>query len=172
MSEPSSVSRAPWWDRIVCLVAAGGGLGYLPKAPGTYGSLLGPALVWWAQRLGVTGPGELAATGVVWFLLGTGLSIRAIRVSGVKDPQFVVCDEFFAFAWVYLWTPVTWQTAVAGFALFRLFDIWKPGPVSWAERLPGGWGVMADDAVAGMMAGGCLWAISGWIMSSTSAGYL
>ena len=59
---------------------------------------------------------------------------------------------------------MTWPTAVAGFALFRLFDIWKPGPVSWAERLPGGWGVMADDAVAGILAGGCLWGISSWIM--------
>lgn len=164
MNEPASVSKSSWFDRLVCLAAAGGGLGYLPKAPGTYGSLLGPVIVYLAQRQGCVGPRDLALLGVVWFIVGTALSIRAIRVSGVKDPQFVVCDEFFAFAWVYLWTPVTWQTAVAGFALFRLFDIWKPGPVNWAERLPGGWGVMADDAVAGLLAGGCLWGISHWIV--------
>ena len=134
-------------------------MGYLPKAPGTYGSLLGPLLVWVAQRGGLTGPLDLALLGVVGFLLGTALSARAIRVSSDKDPQFVVCDEFFAFAWVYLFVPVTWPTAIAGFALFRLFDIWKPGPVGWAERLPGGWGVMADDAVAGLLAGGCLWGL-------------
>jgi phosphatidylglycerophosphatase A len=163
MNEPAGVSKSSSFDRLVCLAAAGGGLGYLPKAPGTYGSLLGPAIVWLAQSSGVSGPRDLAILGAVWFVVGTILSMRAIRVSGVKDPQFVVCDEFLAFAWVYLWTPVTWTTAVAGFALFRLFDIWKPGPVSWAERLPGGWGVMADDAVAGLLAGGCLWGISSWI---------
>ena len=154
MNTPTPPSQL---DRLICLAAAGGGLGYLPKAPGTYGSLLGPLLVWLAQRGGISGPRDLAGLGIVWFLIGTALSSRAIRVSGIKDPQFVVCDEFLAFAWVYLFVPVTWPTAVAGFALFRLFDIWKPGPVGWAERLPGGWGVMADDAVAGLLAGGCLW---------------
>lgn len=157
MSEPDAVAKASLVDRLVCLAAAGGGLGYLPKAPGTYGSLLGPLLVWLAQCGGGSRPRDLALLGAVWFLVGTALSARAIRVSGIEDPQWVVCDEFFAFAWVYLFVPVTWPTAIAGFALFRLFDIWKPGPVGWAERLPGGWGVMADDAVAGMLAGGCLW---------------
>ena len=157
MSEPDAVAKAPLIDRLVCLAAAGGGLGYLPKAPGTYGSLLGPLLVWLAQCGGVTGPRDFALLGGVWFLIGTALSARAIRVAGIEDPQFVVCDEFFAFAWVFLFVPVTWPTAIAGFALFRLFDIWKPGPVGWAERLSGGWGVMADDTVAGLLAGGCLW---------------
>ncbi len=170
MSTPETVSHASLLDRLVCLAAAGGGLGYLPKAPGTYGSLLGPLLVWLAQRGGITGPRDLALLGVFWFLIGTALSARAIRVSEIHDPQFVVCDEFFAFAWVYLWVPVTWSTAIAGFAFFRLFDIWKPGPVGWAERLPGGWGVMADDAVAGLLAGGCLLGIvqllPGWFAAA------
>ena len=127
--------------------------------------MLGPLLVWCVQheRKPDT-PLLMIYVGVTWFLIGVWLSDRAIRVSGIKDPQFVVCDEFFAFPWVYLLVPVTWQTAVAGFALFRLFDIWKPGPVGWAERLPGGWGVMADDAVAGLLAGGCLWVCTPWIM--------
>lgn len=150
-------------DRWICLLAAGGGLGYLPKAPGTFGSLLGPAWIWGAQRAGVNGPAALSILGGVAFLVGTALSTRAIRVSESKDPQFVVCDEFLAFAWVYLLVPVNWSTAVAGFALFRLFDITKPGPVGWAERLPGGWGVMADDAVAGLLAGGCLWGLVRWL---------
>lgn len=159
MSLPASATGV---DRLICLLAAGGGLGYLPKAPGTYGSLLGPAWIWAAQRAGITGPASLSVLGAVAFLIGTALSTRAIRVSGSKDPQFVVCDEFLAFTWVYLLVPVNWSTAVAGFALFRLFDITKPGPVGWAERLPGGWGVMADDAVAGLLAGGCLWGITRW----------
>ncbi len=165
MSEPASVANASSTDRLLCLVAAGGGLGYLPKAPGTYGSLLGPLLVWGVQQGRQADPRWIMILyiGVTWFLIGVWLSHRAIRVSGVKDPQWVVCDEFFAFPWVYLFVPVTWPTAIAGFALFRLFDIWKPGPVGWAERLPGGWGVMADDAVAGLLAGGCLWGLVRWL---------
>lgn len=159
MTVSAPTAKASIVDRLICLAAAGGGLGYLPKAPGTFGSLLGPLIVWFTQRDGITSPQDLALRGGVWFLLGTALSTHAIRVSKIKDPQFVVCDEFFAFAWVYLFVPVTWPTAVAGFAFFRLFDIWKPGPVGWAEKLPGGWGVMADDAVAGLMAGGCLWGL-------------
>lgn len=160
MSPPPSAAGL---DRWFCLLAAGGGLGYLPKAPGTFGSLLGPVWIWLAQRAGVTGPLPLTVLGAVAFLIGTALSSRAIRASGSKDPQSVVCDEFLAFTWVYLLVPVNWSTAVAGFALFRLFDITKPGPVSWAERLPGGWGVMADDAVAGLLAGGCLWGLVRWL---------
>jgi phosphatidylglycerophosphatase A len=156
MSLPASAGV----DRLICLLAAGGGLGYLPKAPGTFGSLLGPVWIWAAQRVGITGPASLSVLGAVAFLIGTALSARAIRVSGSKDPQFVVCDEFLAFTWVYLLVPVNWSTAVVGFALFRLFDITKLGPVGWAERLPGGWGVMADDAVAGLLGGGCLWGLT------------
>ena len=161
MSEPAAVAQASTIDRLLCLAAAGGGLGYLPNAPGTYGSLLGPLLVWGVQhdRQPDT-PLLMAFVGVTWFLIGVWLSHRAVRVSGIKDPQWVVCDEFYAFPWVFLLVPVTWQTAVAGFALFRLFDIWKPGPVAWAERLPGGWGVMADDAIAGLLAGICLWGLA------------
>jgi phosphatidylglycerophosphatase A len=157
MSLPASATSV---DRLICLLAAGGGLGYLPKAPGTFGSLLGPVWIWVAQRAGITGPASLSVLGAVAFLIGTALSTRAIRVSGSKDPQFVVCDEFLAFTWVYLLVPVNWSTAVVGFALFRLFDITKLGPVGWAERLPGGWGVMADDAVAGLLGGGCLWGLT------------
>jgi phosphatidylglycerophosphatase A len=165
MSEPASVSQAPLVDRLICLAAAGGGLGYMPKAPGTFGSLLGPLLVGlveWDRNLE---PRWLLMGGIgaMYFMIGVWLSTHAIRVSGDKDPQFVVCDEFFSFAWVYLFVPVTWPTALLGFGFFRLFDIWKPGPVAWAERLPGGWGVMADDAVAGLMAGGCLWACTHWM---------
>ena len=168
MSEPASVSKSPLIDRLLCLAAAGGGLGYLPKAPGTFGSLLGPlvaGVLEWDRNFG---PRWLVLTcgGIVYFFIGVWLSARAIRVSGDKDPQFVVCDEFFAFVWVFLFVQVSLSTAIIGFAFFRLFDVWKPGPVAWAERLPGGWGVMADDAVAGLLAGGCLWGCKTWLMSS------
>jgi len=166
MSQVPSTSGS---DRLICWLASGFGLGYLPKAPGTYGSLLGPLWVWAAQQVTPCGPMSMLVLGVVGFLIGTALSSRAIRVSGNKDPQFVVCDEFLAFAWVYWFVPVTAGTAIAGFLLFRLFDITKPGPVGWAERLPGGWGVMADDAVAGLLAGVLLrGAVAVWPMAVLS----
>ncbi len=166
MSEPESVAKASIFNRLICLAAAGGGLGYLPKAPGTFGSLLGPLLAGLVQRHWGGEPFPMIAAGLIGFLIGTALSDRAIRVSGIKDPQFVVCDEFFAFAWVHLFVPVDLSTWLIGFAFFRLFDIWKPGPVRWAERLPGGWGVMADDAVAGLLAGACLWGVKTWLMQA------
>ena len=112
-----------------------------------------PAL---AARPATSATNSLSVLGAIVFLIGTALSTRAIRVSGSKDPQFVVCDEFLAFAWVYLLVPVNWSTAVAGFALFRLFDITKPGPVGWADRQPGPLGVMGDDLIAGALAAAAL----------------
>lgn len=160
MNEPGP-AQASMVDRMACLTAAGGGLGYLPKAPGTFGSMLGPVMFATLQQF-LPEPRWISfgLAGCLCFLIGVWLSQRAISVSGLKDPQFVVCDEFFAFAWVYMYVPITGVTAVLGFILFRLFDITKPGPVSWAERLPGGWGVMADDAVAAVFAGGCLWGLT------------
>lgn len=165
MNAPTPSTARSRRDQWICLLAAGGGLGYLPKAPGTFGSLLGPLLFWLQTQRISHDPRWLLVVfvGSLNFLIGVWLSERAIRVSGQKDPQFVVCDEFFAFAWVYLFTPLTWTTAVLGFLWFRLFDITKPGPVGWAEKLPGGWGVMADDAMAGLLAGGCLWGTMQWI---------
>jgi phosphatidylglycerophosphatase A len=76
-----------------------------------------------------------------------------VRRSGVNDPQVVVWDEFVG-VWIALFAaPSGWMWAVAGFALFRLFDIWKPWPVRWADRkVHGGLGVMLDDVIAGAYA--------------------
>jgi phosphatidylglycerophosphatase A len=68
----------------------------------------------------------------------------------------VVCDEIAAFAIVFALTPVTWMTAAVGFAWFRVYDIAKPWPISRLERLPGGWGIMADDLLAGVFAAAAL----------------
>jgi len=95
----------------------------------------------------------------VLFLVGVPICAAAGRHFGVTDAGQIVIDEIAAFACVFLFVPVTLPTALMGFLLFRLFDIWKPWPIRRFERFPGGWGVMADDTIAGLFAGGVLWLI-------------
>lgn len=84
------------------------------------------------------------------FALGVWASAWVVRRSGVQDPQLVVWDEFVGLWIALIAAPQGWYWMLAGFALFRLFDIWKPWPVSWAdEKIKGGLGVMFDDVIAG-----------------------
>jgi phosphatidylglycerophosphatase A len=135
-------------------IATGFGVGLAPVAAGTFGSLA--ALLpwgWWLRAL--AWPAYLAVV-VIAFALGTWASSWVVRRGGVDDPGSIVWDEFVG-QWLALW-PVgafvhDWRFVVAGFALFRLFDIWKPWPVRWADRsVHGGFGVMLDDVLAGAMA--------------------
>lgn len=141
--------------RFTILLATGLGTGYAPVAPGTFGSLLGPPLAW----LCGFGPDNWMITvvvGTLLFLIGVPICVTGGSHFGVTDAKQIVFDEIAAFALVFLFVPVTLWTGLIGFALFRLFDIWKPWPIRRFERLPGGWGVMADDTVAGLFAGGFL----------------
>ncbi len=138
-------------DRMAWLLATGFGVGLLPKAPGTFGSLLGPLLVWsWQQLQRPIYESVLALIGA--FLIGVAAADRTSKRASLKDPGFIVCDETVAFCLVFVATTVTWPTAILGFVWFRLFDIWKPWPIPRLERLPGGWGIMADDLLAGVYA--------------------
>lgn len=75
------------------------------------------------------------------------------REHGGADPQEVVIDEVAGFVVAMTWIPLTWQSWVIGFTLFRVLDIFKPPPIGWADRrIPGGVGVVADDLLAGIMA--------------------
>jgi len=194
----ASSQRKP---RLALFVATAAGLGYLPKAPGTFGSLVGLALAlvpWWTS-LGT------ANVGVSYFLpvsmqhwdlflctqiilaisaaaIGVWSANRAGKYWAEKDPQRVVIDEvsgqhlalFLGCAlpvWWRIQSPVThanlgfitaqtalnWKYLLLGFILFRVFDIWKPFPARQAESLPGGWGIMCDDWVAGIYAALGLW---------------
>lgn len=138
--------------------ATGGGLGYLPVGPGTWGSLPGLPLVWLLQQC----PQPIWSCGlggVVLFLVGIPLCNAGARHFQKKDPRQVVIDEIAAFPFVFLLVPLNWWTAIAGFLLFRLFDIAKPGPIRWLDRWEGGLGIMADDTLAGLFAGALLTAI-------------
>ncbi len=117
-------------------------------------------------------------------LIGVFAAARVARFSKIEDPQFIVIDEvsgvmitylvglgvtylslheiqspdFVGFGYIFLTRLLNWKCLLLGFILFRVFDIWKPFPARQAERLPGGWGIMADDWIAGVYAALGLWA--------------
>lgn len=142
-------------DRLAWLYATGCGVGLVPKAPGTFGSLWGPLLVAGWQSLSRPAH-EAVVVAIVAVLLGVAAAQRVARRYGLEDPGCVVCDEIVAFAIVFAMTPVTWTTAAIGFVWFRVFDVLKPWPIRRLERLPGGWGIMADDLLAGVFAAAAL----------------
>jgi phosphatidylglycerophosphatase A len=190
--------------RISIFLATACGLGYLPKAPGTFGAIGGlvvtliPFLYIARHSIKVDAAGLVTVYvnnvnvnpylvmqifgGIVIALLGVWTAGRAARFWQTKDPQRVVIDEvsgqhialvlgcalpisraiypaWQTSVWGYLAhdTTLNWKYLLVGFILFRAFDIWKPFPVRQAEGLPGGWGIMADDWIAGIYAALLLW---------------
>ena len=124
------------------------GVGYIPIAPGTFGSAAG--LVLWALLPG--SPVVALAVTVVVFVLGVWAASVVERRSGRTDPGIVVIDEVLGMLVTLLFNPVGWGGAVLGFLLFRVFDVIKPYPANRLEHLHGGLGIMADDAMAGVYA--------------------
>ena len=125
------------------------GVGYAPVAPGTFGSAAG-LLVWWP--LHSASAGVQAAVIVALFAIGSWSGSVAERHFGRTDPSQVVIDELMGMLITLFLNPVGWRGAAAGFLLFRLADVVKPFPANRFERLPGGVGVMADDAMAAIYA--------------------
>jgi phosphatidylglycerophosphatase A len=131
------------------ILASGFGLGYAPKAPGTFGSLLGLAL-----------GAALLAMGHLPLLFGTvmvsGLGIYVIArlpEHAAADPGWIVIDEIAGQMIPLLaLTELSFWGVLLCFGLFRLFDIFKPGPVAWADKRHDEFGVMGDDIIAGLLA--------------------
>lgn len=131
------------------LLATWFGVGLLPKAPGTWGSLAALPFAWIIAELG--GWPWLAAAILIVTLIGWWAAERTVAQSGVQDPGAVVIDEVAGQWLVLLVTPPNLLLYALGFLLFRLFDITKPWPASWADRqVKGGLGVMLDDLLAGL----------------------
>lgn len=145
-----TVPAAGWRDRTVLGIATMGPCGHAPVAPGTFGSAAG-LLLFWAVRASGSLAVELAVVLAVT-AVGVAAATRAESATGRHDPGLIVIDETAGMLVTLAAVPVGFGGAVAGFLAFRLFDIVKPFPVRRAERLPGGWGVMADDLVAGVYA--------------------
>ncbi|NCC24882.1 MAG: phosphatidylglycerophosphatase A [Deltaproteobacteria bacterium] len=140
-----------------------GPAGYLPKAPGTWGSLLATAL---APLLFLPlGPAARVTVLVSVFVIGGLMATRVERNLGRKDPGQVVIDELLG-QWMALMplgapsAAMDWALVCLGFGLFRFFDILKPWPVRSSETwLPGGFGIMIDDLLAGCWAAAILWVL-------------
>jgi phosphatidylglycerophosphatase A len=131
------------------LLASGFGVGYAPKAPGTFGSLLGLALG--AALLAI---GHLPLLFGIVVVSGIGVfAISRLPDSAAADPGWIVIDEI---AGQMIPMLALTQLSIAGvllcFILFRIFDIWKPWPVSWADKRHDEYGVMGDDLIAGGLA--------------------
>ncbi len=140
-------------------VATGFGAGYAPRAPGTVGSLVALAL-WWPA--GLWGLGPYAALVAVAIGVGVPVTARAARTLGRRDPPMVVWDEVAGMGVALFAVPHQIVWFAVAFGLFRLFDIVKPFPIARLEALHGGYGIMADDVLAGIYAallvqGGLWW---------------
>lgn len=134
-------------DKFARLLASGFGAGFFPVAPGTAGSLA--ALGIGALLLRVSMP--LLVLACILACVGGFWAVR--RIHAESDPGWVVIDEF-AGQWIAMlgMDETNWKNLLAAFLLFRLFDIFKPRPVSWADQRKDALGVMADDMIAGTMA--------------------
>jgi len=140
-------------NKLAILIATWFGAGLSPKAPGTAGSLAAliigillhqyAGFAWW----------HFLVLAAIVFVPATWAADVTARVKNLKDPQIVVVDEVLG-QWIALagLKHFTWPGYLAAFALFRLFDIWKPPPVRQLESLPGGLGINMDDVAAGVYA--------------------
>lgn len=141
----ASVALSPWHP--AALIATAGGIGYLPKAPGSWASLAALPLAWLIDVS--AGRGGILVAGVVIACVGIWAGQVYVDRHRAEDPGEVVVDEVAAQLLVLAALPLSLFSSIAGFALFRLFDIWKPWPVSWADRhVKGGLGIMLDDLLA------------------------
>lgn len=145
----SEQTTAPMW---ATLVATYFGAGRLKPGPGTWGSLT--TMLTWAAIAHYLPAAWVLPTNIALAALAVGVGIpaatRVARASGLKDPQFVVIDETAGQLITLIGAPLAAKSFLAGFILFRAFDIVKPPPVRQLERLPEGTGIVVDDVAAGL----------------------
>ena len=142
---------------LALVIATALGVGYVPIAPGTAGSAAG-LLLWYLLPSSTA----VQASAIVALMVAGSLAGNvAERHFGRSDPGQVVVDEVMGMLITLFLVPVGWRGALVGFLLFRVTDVIKPYPANRLEGLPGGWGIMADDGMAGIYANlvlrGCIW---------------
>ena len=147
----SHVEAAPLW---ATLTATFFGAGRMRPGPGSWGSAATVLLWWLASRWIAPSQQPYATILLALFVVAVGIpaATRVAHASGIEDPQFVVIDEVAGQLITLIAVPVSWKTLLAGFILFRGFDIVKPPPVRQLEQLPSGTGIVLDDVAAGLYA--------------------
>ena len=153
-----SVKVEPNWFNPIHLLAFGFGSGAAPKAPGTWGTLAAVLIYWPLTQLSSD---HYLLMLLVTSLMGIYICGQTAKDLGVHDHGSIVWDEFVGF-WITMFAaPVGWVWVVVGFILFRFFDIIKPWPISWIDKkITGGFGIMLDDVIAGVMAAAVLQGIA------------
>lgn len=147
-----------WSERFIVFCGVGFGSGLAPKAPGTFGSAF--ALLFIPLWL-LLGFGYSVFAIVIMSLIGIYICDRTANIMGVHDDGRIVWDEFAGQSITFLpliyLQQINWIWVLVGFALFRLFDVWKPWPISMIDRqVQGGFGIMLDDLIAGIWAALCI----------------
>ena len=154
-------------NQFALFVASFGYVGFFPIAPGTAGSLAALALFAAIRWVGM--PELELGVIVLVMVVGVWAADGAERALGQKDPGPIVIDEVLGMLITLALIPISLSVVVVGFLLFRLFDIVKPFPAARMEQWPGGFGVMMDDAVAGLYAHlvlrVCLWWMPSWLIA-------
>jgi len=140
--------------KIALAIASAGYSGFFPIAPGTVGSAVGVA-VWALARGSGAGLGTELVLAAALLVIGAWAATLAEGELGTTDPGPVVIDEVMGMCVTLIAAPFSWPAALAGFLLFRVFDIVKPPPARQLESAHGGWGIMLDDLAAGIYA----WAV-------------
>ncbi len=136
--------------RFILLLATNGGLGYFPRAPGTIGTLAGLPVYALLSRLSTP---LYLLTWLALLALACWAATHAGRIFGVIDDRRIVIDELVGYLVAVAFVPFSWTAAIAGFFLFRFFDIVKIWPASWFDRrMKNGVGVVLDDVAAGIYA--------------------
>ena len=155
------VKVEPNWFNPIHLLAFGFGSGAAPKAPGTWGTLAAVLIYWPLSQLS---PEHYLLMLLVTSVMGIYICGQTAKDLGVHDHGSIVWDEFVGF-WITMFAaPVGWVWVVVGFVLFRFFDIIKPWPISWIDKkITGGFGIMLDDVIAGVMAAAVLKGIAWWL---------
>lgn len=148
----------PSWKELyrqpIHVLAFGFGSGLAPKAPGTVGTLAAVPLYLLLAPLALW---QYSVVLLLSFAVGVYLCHKTAHDLGVHDHPGIVWDEFVGYWITMLMAPAGWAWIVIGFVLFRLFDIAKPWPINWLDkRVAGGFGIMIDDVLAGLLACGVL----------------
>ncbi len=160
MAADTTTSRAPDARFLLShpahFIALGFGSGLAPKAPGTFGTLVGLVLFLLLEQ--VVAPWHVAVLAIPLFFVGIWASAVTGRDLGVADHGAIVIDEIVAFLPVAVFANKSPLMLAVAFGLFRLFDIWKPFPIRQVERrVKGGFGVMIDDILAALYACAVIW---------------